>query len=141
LALKKMPPMPVTRAAFHLDRRAGVMRQHKHRTVVRRVIPPPAAPGVIGPGTTNRAEHVASHDPRADAHTKTRRDIVINAGGPAGLTIDALERAGRDEPFVQRFTTDAEGILASLERAGAVAVERDREVAHAYTSHCLLQAM
>src|SRR5919206_337842 len=116
------------RAAFHLDRRAGVMRQHEYRAVVRRVLPPPATPGVIGPGTTNRAEHVASHDPRADALTKTPRDIVIDAGGAAGLTTDALERAGRDEPVVQRLTTDAEGIVASLARAGAVAVERDREV-------------
>src|SRR5215213_373031 len=128
------------RAAFHLDRWASVMRQHKYRAVIRRVLPPPAAPGVIGPGTTNRAEHVASHDPGADALTKTRRDIVIDAGGAAGLTIDALERAGRDEPLVQSFTTDAEGILASLERAGAVTVERDRKVVHAYTSHCLLPA-
>ena len=123
------------RAAFHLDRRAGVMRQHKYRAVVRRVLPPPAMPGVIGPGTTNRAEHVASHDPRADALPKPRRDIVIDAGSAAALTIDALERAGRDEPIVQRFTTDAEGILASLERARAIAVERDRKVVHAYTGH------
>src|SRR5207249_10340643 len=126
------------RAAFHLDRRTAVMRQHKYRAVIRRVLPPPAAPGVIGPGTTNRAEHVASHDPRTDALPKTRCDIVIGAGGAAGLTIDALERAGREKPFVQRFTTDAEGLLASLVRASAVAVERNREVMHAYASHCLL---
>src|SRR5436189_2123405 len=128
------------RAAFHLDRRAGVMGRHERRAVVRRVLPPPAPPGVIGPRTTNRAEHVASHDPRADALSKTRRDVVIDAAGAAGFAIDALERAGRDEPVVQRFTTNAEGILASLERAGAVPVERDREVVHAYTSHFLLPA-
>src|SRR5881397_1590414 len=126
------------RAAFHLDRRTAVMRQHKYGAVVRRVHSPPAAPRVIGPGATNRAEHVASHDPRTDALPKTRRDIVIDAGGAASLTIDALERAGRDKPFVQSFTTDAEGILASLVRASAVAVERNRKVVHAYTGHCLL---
>src|SRR3989442_5821072 len=126
------------RAAFHLNRRAAVMRQHKYGAVVRRVLSPPAAPGVVGPGATNRAEHVAPHNPGANALPKTRCDIVIGAGGAAGLTIDALERAGRDEPFVQSFTTDAEGILASLARAGAVAVERDRKVVHAYTGHCRL---
>src|SRR5437867_3978837 len=125
------------RAAFHLNRRAAVMRQHKYGAVVRRVLSPPAAPGVIGPGATNRAEHVASHDPGADALPKTRCDIVIDAGGAAGLTIDALERAGRDKPFVQSLTTDAEGILASLVRASAVTVERNRKVVHAYTRHCL----
>src|SRR5947207_6377383 len=114
------------------------MRQHKYGAVVRRVLSPPAAPGVVGPGATNRAEHVASHDPGADAVPKTRRDIVIDARRAAGLTIDALERAGRDKPFVQRFTTDAEGIRASLVRPSAVAVERNRKVVHAYASHCLL---
>jgi len=39
---------------------------------------------------------------------------------------------------VQSLATDAEGILTSLVRAGAVAVERDRKVVHAYSSHCLL---
>src|SRR5437667_9682441 len=124
------------RPAFHLNRRAAVMRQHKYGAVLRRVLSPPAAPGVVGPGTTNRAEHVAPHNPGANALPKTRRDIVIDAGGAAGLTIDALERAGLDKPFVQRFTTDAEGLLASLVRASAVAVERNREVMHAYASHC-----
>src|SRR6185503_7600477 len=94
------------RAAFHLDRGAGVMRQHKYRPVIRRVLSPPAAPGVIGPGTTNRAEHVTSHDERADALPKTRREVVIDAGGAAALAIDALKRAGRDEPVVQTFATD-----------------------------------
>src|ERR1041385_6949754 len=60
------------RAAFHRDRPAMVMRQHKYRAVVGRVLPPPAAPVVIGPGTTNRAEHVASHDPGAAGGGRTR---------------------------------------------------------------------
>jgi len=127
------------RAAFHLNGRAAVMRQHKYGTVVRRVLSPPAAPGVIGPRASNRAEHVASHDPGADALPEARRDIVVGAGGAAGFAIDALERAGRDEPVVQRFTTDAEGLLASLERAGAVPIERNRKVVHAHTSHFFLQ--
>jgi hypothetical protein len=89
--------------------------------VIRWVLPPPAAPSIVGPGTANRPEHIASHDPRADALPKTRRDVIIDARGAAGLTIDALERARRDEPFVQRFTTDAERILARLARASTLA--------------------
>src|SRR4051812_17475207 len=34
-------------AAFHLNRRLAVMRQNKYGAVVRRVLSPPAAPGVI----------------------------------------------------------------------------------------------
>src|SRR5213079_3329036 len=82
------------RAAFHLNRRAIVMRQHKYGAVVRRVLSPPAAPGVVGPGATNRAEHVASHDPGADALPKTRRDIVIDAGGTTGVDDDIAARFG-----------------------------------------------
>src|SRR5262245_11793998 len=123
-------------AAFHLDWRAGVMGQYEYRTVIRWVLPPPAAPGIVGPGTANRPEHVASHNPGADALSKPRCDIVIDAGGAAGLPSDALERARRDEPFMQRFTTDAERILARLARASTVAVERDRKVVHADLSHC-----
>src|SRR5439155_6290593 len=126
------------RTAFHLNRWAAVMRQYKYGAMVRRVLSPPTAPGVIGPRATNWAEHVASHDPGPDALPKMRRDIVIDAGGAAGFTIDALERAGRDKPFVQSFTTAAEGILATLVRASAVAVERNRKVVHPYASHCLL---
>src|SRR5437667_9566480 len=55
------------RAAFHLNRRAAVVRQHKYGAVVWRVLSPPAAPGVIGPRARNRAEHIAAPDP--SAHT------------------------------------------------------------------------
>src|SRR5438552_7467390 len=79
------------RAAFHLNRWATVMRQHKYGPVVRRVLSPPAAPGGVGPGATNRAERVAPHDQGADALPKTRRHIVIDARGASRLTIDALE--------------------------------------------------
>src|ERR1043166_9160526 len=126
------------RAAFHLDRPAIVMRQHKYQAVVGRVFPPPASPVVIGPGPTNRAEHVASYDPGADALPETRGNVVIDAGRAAGPAIDAVECTRRDEPVVQRFTTDAEGIVSSLARAGPVSVERDREVVHAHTRHHLL---
>src|ERR1041384_2459398 len=91
------------RAAFHRERPAIVIRQHKYRAVVGRVLPPPAAPVVIGPGATNRAEHVASHDPGADALPKTRGHVVIDTGRAARPAVDAVERTGRDEPVVQRI--------------------------------------
>src|SRR5207237_4002405 len=51
------------RAAFHLNRRAAVMRQHKYGAVVRRVLSPPPAPGHGAPGATKRDEHVAPQNP------------------------------------------------------------------------------
>src|SRR4029450_7443710 len=45
------------RPALHLDRLAGVMGEHEHRCVVRRLGPPPAAP-VLLPLTADGPEHV-----------------------------------------------------------------------------------
>src|SRR5436190_18796546 len=53
------------RAAFHLNRRAAVIRQHKYGAVVRRVLSPPTAPGVIEPRATKWHQHVAPRDPDA----------------------------------------------------------------------------
>src|SRR6185503_13430257 len=87
-------------AAFHLDRLARVVRQHEYWAVIRRILPPPATPRVIGPGATNWAEHVSPHDPGANAHTSTRGDVVIDADGAAGFSSHAQERVGHDEPVV-----------------------------------------
>src|SRR5262249_36306954 len=89
------------RSAFHLDRGLAVVRHHDYRAVVWRIPAPPAAPGVIGPGSANRTEHVAAHDPRADALAKSCSDIVVDARrATVRVAVDALERAGRDEPVV-----------------------------------------
>src|SRR5690349_5262895 len=52
------------RPALHLDRLVGVMGEHEHRRVVRRLGTPPTAP-VLVPLAANRPEHVPSHDVRA----------------------------------------------------------------------------
>ena len=128
------------RAAFHLDRRAGVVRQDEHRHVVRRILPPPATPRVIGPGPADRAEHVATHDIGADAYEIPRGEFVVHARRAALLLHHALEGARWEIPLVQLFTTDAKRGLLSLVRSGAVAIERDREVVDAYASHRVLGA-
>src|SRR5262245_51624234 len=50
------------RPTFHLDRVVRVMGQHEHRSVIRRLGTPPAAPIGIAPLAANGAEHVAAHD-------------------------------------------------------------------------------
>ncbi len=81
------------RPALHLDRLAGVMGEHEHRCVVRRLGPPPAAP-VLLPLTADRPEHVAAHDVgAARAHEPA-------GGGLVGL-VGALvaEVPARGPPF------------------------------------------
>src|SRR5688572_11233402 len=114
-----------------------MMRQLEHGAMIRRVLSPPATPGLIGPRTANRPEHVSSHYPGADALPESRGEIVVDARGATVLSAHALECAGRDVPIVQLLTADSERILARLARAGAIAVKGYRKVMHPYTSHGL----
>src|SRR5207249_290093 len=45
--------------AFHFDRLVRVPRQYEHRRMIGRILSPPAAPLVIGPGPAHGAEHVS----------------------------------------------------------------------------------
>jgi hypothetical protein len=45
-------------AAFHREGRPRMMRQHKNRGMVRRIIAPPSFPRIVFPRTSNRAEHI-----------------------------------------------------------------------------------
>src|SRR6202021_1502789 len=55
-----------SRTAFHLDGRARVMSQDESWNVIGWIVPPPAFPVYVGPGTANRSEHVSSENPGAN---------------------------------------------------------------------------
>src|SRR5512144_1363219 len=57
---------PKLRATLHFEQRPGVMSQHEDRRVVRRLVTPPAFPGLIRPRAPDRAEHVTAENPGAD---------------------------------------------------------------------------
>src|SRR5437660_1617371 len=125
--------------AFHRDRFARVVGQHEHRHVIRRVLAPPAAPPVVRPRPAHGAEHVAAHDIRTDAFPEALGKIVVGARRPARLPVDLAKPARADVPAVQLLTTHAEWVLQSLAGAGAVPVERDREVVDAQFGHGILR--
>src|SRR5207342_3552433 len=54
------------RAALHRDGRMGVVSEHVRRVVVRLFVSPPAGPLLVAPWSSDRTEHVASHDGGAD---------------------------------------------------------------------------
>src|SRR2546421_509990 len=124
--------------AFHRDRDARVVRQHEHRHVIRRVLAPPAAPLVVGPRPAYGAEHVSAHDIRTDAFPEALGKIVVGTRRPARFAVYLAKRARADVPAVQLLTTHAEWVLQSLAGAGAVPVERDREVVDAQFGHGIL---
>src|SRR3989440_13077651 len=121
--------------AFHCDRLARVVHQHEYRHVIRRVLAPPAAPPVVGPRPAHGAEHVSAHDIRTDAFPEALGKIVVGARRPARFAVYLAKRARANVPAVQLFTTYAEWVLQSLAGAGAVPVERDREVVDAQFGH------
>src|SRR3989442_976937 len=123
--------------AFHRDRFARVVRQHEHRHVIRRVLAPPAAPPVVGPRPAHGAEHVSAHDIRTDAFPEALGKIVVGTRRPARFSVYLAKRARADVPAVQLLATHAEWVLQSLAGAGAVPVERDREVVDAQFGHGL----
>src|ERR1700687_3606501 len=54
---------PKLRASRHAERRSRVMSQHEDGCVIRRLLAPPALPGVIRPGTSDGTEHVSPENP------------------------------------------------------------------------------
>src|SRR5881396_1087201 len=124
--------------AFHRDRLARVVRQHEHRHVIRWILAPPAAPPVVGPRPAHGAEHVSAHDIRTDAFPEALGKIVVGTRRPARFAVYLAKRARPDVPAVQLLTTHAEWVLQSLAGAGAVPVERDREVVDAQLGHGIL---
>src|SRR6185437_6805486 len=54
-------------ASRHLQRRSSVMRQDKHRSVIRRFVTPPTFPVLVRPRSTNWPKHVAAENPRSNS--------------------------------------------------------------------------
>ncbi len=115
------------RPAGHHDRGPRVMRQHKDRNVVRRVVSPPALPSIAGPDAPDRSEHIATENPRADVPDPAGGEFIVNPSGAAVFSNHLLESLGREKPAMERLSADAERAFETLARAGAESVPRDGE--------------
>ena len=101
------------RPARELDRLVLVVREDEDRSVVRRLVAPPAAPVAL-PRTANRPEHVASHHVRA----AWAQQQVACAG--VGVVQRLVEM-----PVMQLDTATAERVLEALVRSCDKTVERN----------------
>src|SRR2546426_12462186 len=64
--------------SLHFERLAGVMCQDKHGRVIRRILAPPAVPGIVCcPWTLAATEHVSSHDSRPDVRERFGGDLIV----------------------------------------------------------------
>src|SRR4051812_24504260 len=114
-------------SALQLERLARMMRQDVDRMVKRRILAPPAPPGLV-PGPGAAAEHVAAHDRRTCAGQDVLAEPRARVHLAAFLAVALAERLQRDQPAVELLASDAEWILRRLARTGDEPVDRHRDV-------------
>lgn len=126
------------RAAFHDQRCACVVGEHEDRNMVGRAVAPPAFPLVVGPVSTDGAEHVAAQDPGTHVAKAACGEIIVHAARAVVLAEQRpLERACRKQPLVKIGTAHPKRMLQVLIGARSVSVQRDGEAFHANSSHRL----
>src|SRR5205814_5056747 len=102
------------RSALHLQGFAGVVGEHEHGRVVRRVVAPPAVPGFVAPRAADRPEHVATHDRGARALAPVFGVLVVEPGLAALPALHLSKCAGHERPLVEFLAAFAERILGAL---------------------------
>src|SRR5215471_13607604 len=124
-------------ASRHGQRRAAVMRQHEDRSVIGRLVAPPALPAFIRPRSAYRAKHIAPENPGTDSGEALFRNAVVDTGFSIAVAVHLPPNAGVEEPFHQLGASDAKGVLKVLIRAGAITVDGNGEALDAEFRHDL----
>src|SRR5205085_2354409 len=101
------------RPARELDRLVLVVREDEDRSMVRRLVAPPAAPVAL-PRTANWPEHVASHHVRA---AWAQQEVACAGVGVVQRLVEM--------PVMQLDTATAERVLEALVRSCDKTVERN----------------
>jgi hypothetical protein len=96
-----------------------MVREYKHRDVVRRLLTPPAAPRLVRPRAADGPEHVPSQDPRADPDEPPFRHPVVDTRVPAGLSVHLTPGPGAEEPLHELRASHAQRVLQVLSWPGA----------------------
>ena len=76
------------RTPTHGERWPRVVGEDEDRGVVRRCLTPPSFPTIVGPGSSDRPEHVSPHNPRTDIGESARRELLEETGYAAGTIED-----------------------------------------------------
>src|SRR5690606_4404239 len=103
--------------------------------VIWRVFGPPAAPGLVRPGTAHRSPHVPAENPGAEVGQACSGKVVVDTRRPPILAGHPLKGARRDDPIVQSLAADAKRFIEALLGTGTVPVERNREGINAESGH------
>src|SRR5580700_3298934 len=100
-----------------------------------RIFSPPARPLAPCPRAADRAEHVPTHDGGTDTRCTLREEGVVEPLTSAFSADHLTAASGSEDPFMELGSPDPERIVEILVGPGAVAVERDRVVAHEQSRH------
>jgi len=125
------------RAAFHSDRFARMVREHKYGNVVGWVLAPPPFPVIVEPWSSDRSKHVPTDDPRSDVSEPARRKVIVQAGRTSIIPMHPPERARRKHPLEQGRSSDAKRIGKVLIGTRAKPVDGHADAQHAKFGHGL----
>ena len=115
------------RSTLHRDGRSWIVGEHKDRRVVGRFVAPPAAPALVRPRPSHRAEHVSSENPGSDVLESLCRELVIHAGVTFAGSMHPLEGSRVEKPVDELGTAHAERMLQVLAGTCAEAIDRNRK--------------
>jgi hypothetical protein len=124
-------------AALHIDGRARMMRQDEHRHVVRRIVSPPAFPGMVGPPASHRAEHVSPHDPCTQVFHGPSGKLIVDVARSAFVADHFLKRPRFEQPCGQLMAANTKRMLKVLIWTRPESIERYRQRGSPYFSHCV----
>src|SRR3989442_9452254 len=91
--------------AFHRHRFARVVRQHEHRHVIRRGLPPPPPPPGVGAKPAPRGGQVFAPDINTHAFPQALGKKIFGGRPPPPLSLPLPERARAPAPAVHLPTT------------------------------------
>src|SRR3954451_1107350 len=106
-------------AALHYDRLAGMVRQDKRRSVIRRIVSPPALPAIVQPFPAHRAEHVPAKDEGTEAVHRAVGKGLVHALRATALAEHGLECLRSEKPAVKLHPALSQRILETLFRTGS----------------------
>src|SRR5260370_21555364 len=112
-------------AARHLERCPRVMREHKDRRVIGRLVTPPAFPLIrpFWPSPAHRTKHIPPENISANPFKALCGDIVVDAGLAILIAVHPLPGARGKEPVKYFESANSERILKVLIRPGAEAID------------------
>src|SRR6266550_8683237 len=98
-------------AAVHLERRPRVMREHKDRRVIRRLISPPAFPTFIRPRSTHWTKHIPPENICANILKALCGNVVVHTSLAILAAVHPLPGARGKEPIKHFEPAHPERIL------------------------------